>query len=704
MTMDVGVLVRLGDKLTGPLRSVVSKVTASSRQMTEGLARTTAGLKTVGKGLGGIAHQMRGVVAGLAAYSGTMAGLALSFVGPAAQMERFKVQLTSLEGSSAGAEKALAWISDFATRTPLEMTDTIAAYAKLKAFGIDPTNGSLQALVDTMAATGGGVDQLDGLVMALGQSWSKGKLQSEEALQLLERGVPVWDLLAAKLGKTSAEVQAMATAGKLGRDEITLLMQAIGEKNAGASEGMSKTWDGVVSNLMDHWTRFQLMVMNSGVFESLKAKLQSFLDLLNAMVADGRLQAWADTVATNMLAAIEGLWSFGKALVTVWQEVFPWIEAGANALGGWENFLKIIAAGALAGKIMSIGKSVMIVGRGLMMLGGSALMAMPIIGLIAGIALAAYTIYQNWDGIAAWFSTLWSTVSNAASAAWDWIKGAARGAVDWVVGAWNGAKTLLSDAFSAIGSALTGVWTNTIKPVLDKLGVTSAITAAWETLKAAFDTIVNAIGSLFSAIWTNAVKPLIDGLLSVTGVGAAWEAMKEAMAAVMDWLGAKFDWLWQKISPVIDALRWVRDKGAAALEGLGLTGGDAGPGAMPATDGMGNVQGYAKGGAFRRGPIIVGENGPELRYENRGGFIAHHRALKDMARLSARAGSAARGLVDPTLLAGARGGKSLSFAPSYAITINAAQGATGDIEAALTRAIAAHEARARADQRRLLND
>ncbi len=63
--------------------------------------------------------------------------------------------------------------------------------------------------------------------------------------------------------------------------------------------------------------------------------------------------------------------------------------------------------------------------------------------------------------------------------------------------------------------------------------------------------------------------------------------MKEAMAAVMDWLGAQFDWLWQKVSPVIDALRRGQGKGAAALQSLGLSGGDA---------------------------------GPELRYESRGGY------------------------------------------------------------------------------------
>jgi tape measure domain-containing protein len=398
MTMDVGVLVKLGDKLTGPLRGVVSAVTASSKRMSDSFAKASSGMRQIGGGLGGVVHQTRGVIGALAAYKGAMAGVALSFVGPAAQMERFRVQLTSLEGGSAGAEKALAWISDFATRTPLEMTDTIAAYAKLKAFGIDPTNGSLQSMVDTMAAMGGGVEQLDGLVMALGQAWSKGKLQSEEALQLLERGVPVWDLLANKMGKSSEEVQKLASEGKLGRDEISMLMAALGEKNAGAGDGMAKTRGGILSNLSDYWTRFQLMVMENGVFDSLKAKLQSFLDLLNQMAADGRLQQWADMLATNMLAAIEGIWSFGKAMLETWRAVFPWLEAGATAMGGWDNFLGLIAAGALAPKIIGVGRALLQVGKGLLMIGRLA-MANPIIATIAIIAAGAVLIYRNWGAI-----------------------------------------------------------------------------------------------------------------------------------------------------------------------------------------------------------------------------------------------------------------------------------------------------------------
>ena len=64
-------------------------------------------------------------------YAGAMAGLAGSFLGPAAEMERFEVQLRNLEGGAEGADRAMRWIMDFAARTPLELNQTVSAADEL---------------------------------------------------------------------------------------------------------------------------------------------------------------------------------------------------------------------------------------------------------------------------------------------------------------------------------------------------------------------------------------------------------------------------------------------------------------------------------------------------------------------------------------------------------------------------------------------
>ncbi len=61
------------------------------------------------------------------------------------------------------------------------------------------------------------------------------------------------------------------------------------------------------------------------------------------------------------------------------------------------------------------------------------------------------------------------------------------------------------------------------------------------------------------------------------------------------------------------------------------------PGGAPVanTDGP-PIQAKAKGGAFRSGWLLTGEEGPELEYRTEGGFIAHNRALRNMLDMATR--------------------------------------------------------------------
>ncbi len=790
---DVSVIVTLNDKLTAPLRAVSSRVSGMVRGINRaldlrGLDKMGQGLQRTASGLGQVAKGARTAAGAVAGYAVVMAGLAAKFIGPAAEMERFQVQLTNLEGSSAGAKKAMGWIQEFATRTPLELTDTVSAYARLRAYGIDPTNGSLQALVDTMAATGGGAEQLDGLVLALGQAWTKGKLQGEEALQMLERGVPVWDLLAQKLGKTTAEVQDMATKGKLGREEITLLVDALAERNAGASESMSRTWGGIISNLLDHWTRFQVMVMDSGVFDYLKSRLQIVLDTLNRMSADGSLQMWADRLAKTMLSALTAIWDLGTQTLALWREWKPTLMQGVELLGGWENTLKLITGlmfaktlfgigAGLVGMVVGIGQvsagALMLVGRIAVLTGwlvtgfgraamwlaravlplvsgalsvvrvaimalGRALMANPIGLAVAAIAGAAYLIYRNWGAVGPWFSRLWGGVKQIFSGVAQFLKGIVAGDFDLAVAglkrAWSGIEAFFRAIWDGIKSVFRAAWENVIRPITDKLGITDPIVQGWGIARDALQTILSTLGGFFDLAWTSFIKPMIDGLFSISGVGAVWESIKEAIGAVLDWLAEKFQSVWGAISPVIDALKWIKDKGAEALSGLGLGGTDAAAAAAagakasaenPGRSGLSpsrqaevlarqgarlkklGVPGYASGGSFRAGPIVVGEAGAELRYESRAGFIAHHGALRSLVGMSQRARDLARGAAQgsipvPSMVSGGR--QSMSFAPVYNVSINGSGLNEAELRRAIRDELQQHGRRARADLRRLMHD
>lgn len=780
--LNVQLILRLVDRATAPARAAVRAI---ERMGGEGLMRqahqVAAGARMMGRGLADVRSAALTGGAVVVGYAGAMAGLAGSFLGPAAEMERFTVQLRNLEGGAEGADRAMRWIMDFAARTPLELNQTVSAYARLKAFGLDPTNGSLQSLVDTMAASGQGAEQLDGLVLALGQAWTKGKLQGEEALQMLERGVPVWDLLGQKLGKNAAQLQEMASKGQLGRKELMLLIEAMGERNAGASDAMAKTWDGILSKMSDFWYQFRVMVMNSGVFDYLKTRLNEIFAYFDAMAQDGRLQAIADMVARHMLTALDGIWRFALGVRDAWQQLYPILAAVAEQLGGWDRLGWLAAAVVMRGTLFQLigGFGRLGFGAGQAALGILAMlnplnivrtaalawMATGVGAAVAGIALAGLWIWRNWSGLAAFFGALWTAFREALGPAaplldgivarfarlrdwvlritgpidesgeewrrWGRLVGTAIGQVVRVIadfvaahptlfralgytvallglvrlatmpltGAWRifnllakglgtavgfvinallglarvlfivgramlanpilaviaaiaGAAYLIYRNWDTVGPWFRRLWDNVAQYfsgfsafvfgvfTLDVARAWDGLTSMWGAAESFFATIWDGIAGVFQAAWDHAIAPVLDALGLLDPILAAWQAFKDGIGVVLDWISARFAALLGVIQPVLDGLKWVNDKGAAVADRVGAMWREkdapAGPDNVTGRVGSGGFAGArALGGPVRAGQIYRWqEEGAELFVPRVDGQVISNRQLRAMQAMT----------------------------------------------------------------------
>ena len=223
------------------------------------------------------------------------------------QFELLDKRLASLMGSVAGGEQAVAWIKDFAKNAPLEVADVTEAFALLKTYGLDPMDGALQAVVDKNEELGGGMERLTGISSALGQAYAKQKLQTEEILQLVERGVPVWSLLEKVTGKNAAQLQDLATKGKLGREVITPLIAEIGKSAEGAAAKNMSTLTGLVSNLSDVWSGFLDRISKSGAMDYVKKKLGEVADKIDQMDKDGRLDRLAQSMSDTFVNGAESI-------------------------------------------------------------------------------------------------------------------------------------------------------------------------------------------------------------------------------------------------------------------------------------------------------------------------------------------------------------------------------------------------------------
>jgi tape measure domain-containing protein len=291
---------------------------------------------------GGIGSLTKKLIALGGTYLGitTIKNAIMGLINTGSRFEDMSVQINTLMGSIEEGEKATAWIKDFATKTPADIEGITQGFIKLKAFGIDPMNGSYQAIIDQTSKLGFSQEKMEGVILALGQAWTKQKLQGEEALQLIERGVPVWDLLSEATGRTAVELQEMASKGELGRKEIELLMKAMGENSKGAADAAMGTWTGLVSNLKDMWLNFVNDISESGFLDYMKEQLQALITEIKALAADGTLKRWAKEIS-------DGLIKVGESIKSVIQFTIE-----------WSTQLGYLAAALAVGKLVSFGKAV----------------------------------------------------------------------------------------------------------------------------------------------------------------------------------------------------------------------------------------------------------------------------------------------------------------------------------------------------------
>lgn len=262
------------------------------------------------------------------------------------EAEQLRVQLRTLEGSQAAATERFAQLQEMARSTPLSVNQVTEAYVKLKNFGLDPLDGTMQSIIDTGAALGGGFETINGLIMAFGQANAKGKLQGEEMLQMAERGVPVYDTLARALGKTTGEIQEMASKGQLGRDSIKLLADELGKANFGAAAAQANTMDGAIGALKDNIEQLAIAIGDSGL-------AAAFTGLLRDVAAGiAVLTDWinetgdANTEASALASVLKVL---GQAMDV--------IAVGAK-LGGVQIGVMVDIFAALASVAVAAGKAV----------------------------------------------------------------------------------------------------------------------------------------------------------------------------------------------------------------------------------------------------------------------------------------------------------------------------------------------------------
>lgn len=304
----------------GQLRAEADKTTDATQQLGTATQNTGTSMADAARK----AAAWGGALVGL----GQLKSLAESVVETGSQFENLQVRLSNLLGSTESATQAFGMLKQLAASTPFDVAGLTESFVTLTSFGMKPTEAQMRSIADVAANLGGGTDKLTGVTLALGQAWTKTKLQGEEILQLAERGVPVWDALARATGRTVPELQRMSEAGLLGRDVISKLIDELGRMNEGASDRLMRTYAGAVANAKDALAEFFDMVAQAGVLDWLTDKVRELLVEFERMKESGELQKKAKEIADAFLQLATMAETATQALVAM----APAIELGVKVL------------------------------------------------------------------------------------------------------------------------------------------------------------------------------------------------------------------------------------------------------------------------------------------------------------------------------------------------------------------------------------
>lgn len=316
------------------------------KQLDDNKAAATAGAEGTSAALTattGVVGRLRAALSGVAVFfsaRGILGGIK-SILSTGDEFQKFEKQLGAVYNSAAQGKEAFAWAKQFAKDTPLTLGQVMQSFIQLKNFGIDPMNGSLQAAVDQNAKLGGESERLQRITLAMGQAFAKGKLQGDDIKQMIEAGVPVWQLLAEVTGKSTAELQKMSEAGKLGTDVMKAFFAQMGKDSAGAAKDQMQLLSGQFSNLQDNVEQFQDRIAKKGVLDFFRDQLANLNALIGRMDRDGRLDRYAKSISDGLVTA-------AKAIKTATGFLFEHAGAIASVVKVYATFKVARIVGELA--------------------------------------------------------------------------------------------------------------------------------------------------------------------------------------------------------------------------------------------------------------------------------------------------------------------------------------------------------------------
>jgi len=211
-----------------------------------------------------------------------------------------------LDAASAQVQEYIKWVERLSLESPFSAGAVADIFRGAMAFGFTAKQAQslTETVLNTTAALGLQEAELDGIMRAIGQIYTRGTLQMEEVNQLTERAVPVLQILQQEYGKTGAEIISMISKGQIAADEaISAIQRALDRDFGGAAARMSGTLAGLKNSLSDIWSLGAMKFLRPALEEAMPS-LNDFIDTLSGPGLS-TLERWGQRFGEVFAAGIE---------------------------------------------------------------------------------------------------------------------------------------------------------------------------------------------------------------------------------------------------------------------------------------------------------------------------------------------------------------------------------------------------------------
>ena len=568
LRISVAVMTEVAEKKLGELQK---KVTSFSEKASKGLNETGSNFISIGK-------KLSVVTAGVGTVLGLSFKKASSFIGT--YESAMTVFERKLKGGKEAAEDLYDSLLTVAKGSSFAQENIVSAGQTLVAMGVDAkkTTKYVQIATNAIAGMGGSGAEIEQMAELFGKMSQQTNLYTGDLNQMITAGIPAWDILATKYGKTTDEVKKMASDGLLPASEcLDIITGALTESNEASDmyqysiDGLAKklkegTLTGTVDSLNTSFRNFSLSLLGLNPqtdegkqnIETLNGAISKFGETLEKI--GKKFSFVGDWISSGLEGATNGLDSFNSTLESLPQWALELITGfiGALAVAGPVFVatglgLKTVSAaidgfntvGKGIGKVaefmskfsiqatiataktvaMTVASKLAAAGQWLLNI---AMNANPIGLIITGIALlvgAFILLWNNCEGFRNFWIGLWDGIVKYFNIAKDWIIDVF---TQKIPNAINNMMTFFRNLPSNIWKFLLDV-VNKVK----NWGVDLARKGI-EAAQSLLNSIINTIKELPQKM-LDIGKNLVEGL---------WEGIK----------GAK-DWIMQKVKGLVDGIK-----------------------------------------------------------------------------------------------------------------------------------------------------